>query len=358
MKKYSSVVIIYIIIFLLNVSFSYADIPKIVLNQKRAVVTIYVNDAHGNQLSSGTGFIINANGIIATNYHVVSKYLKDKNTLIIKMENGAYFPLSKLVNYDEENDVAIIKINGKELPSVKIAKNYKPEQGDSIVVVGSPFGLETTVSDGIISSIRGNDDIIQITASISPGSSGSPVFNLKGEVIGIATYLIKGGQNLNFAMPVKHIEYLLKGTKKPQKNGIINSEPLPIVTPAPASPYHDMTASDWVNKGLELWDGKKFTDSQKAFEYCSNAMKLNPQYALAYSCRGGIYNSLGQYQTAITEANVAIRLDPSLEAAYSIRGFAYFMLGNNSLGCCDVQKACSLGECRMLEWAKGRKYCR
>jgi len=152
MKKLSYAVIIFLIV-LLNVSFSYAKIPEIVLQQKNAVVTIYINDKDGKQIATGTGFIIDSNGIIATNYHIVSRCLEDNNTLLIKMENGASSPLSDIVNFDKKNDVAIFKIDGKELPIVKIARNYKPKKGRNIVVVGSPSGMETTVLAGIISSI-------------------------------------------------------------------------------------------------------------------------------------------------------------------------------------------------------------
>ena len=190
MKIFFYAVIIFFII-LVIVSFSYAKIHEIVLKQTRAVVTVYINDKDGKQIATGTGFIINSNGIIATNYHVISKFLEDNNTLFVKMENGAFFPLSEIGNFDKENDIAVFKIDGIKLPMVKFAKNYEPKQGEDIVVVGSPLGLETTVSDGIISSIRGKDGIIQITAPISPGSSGSPVFNSKGEVIGVATFLIR-----------------------------------------------------------------------------------------------------------------------------------------------------------------------
>jgi len=131
MKKISYTFIMFFII-ILNVSFSYADIPEIVLNQKKSVVTIYINDKDGKQIGTGTGFIIDSNGIIATNYHVMSMYLKDDNALHIRMENGAYFFLSELINFDEENDVAIFKVDGKELPMVKFTKNYKPKQGESI----------------------------------------------------------------------------------------------------------------------------------------------------------------------------------------------------------------------------------
>jgi len=340
MKKFSYAVIIFFII-LLNVSFSYADIPEIVLNQKRAVVTIYVNDKDGKQIGTGTGFIIDSNGIIATNYHVMSMCLEGNNTTLIKMENGAFSPLSELVNFDEENDVAIFKIDGKELPMVKIARNYEPKQGENVVVVGSPLGLETTVSDGIISSIRGKGGVIQITAPISPGSSGSPVFNSKGEVIGVATFNIIGGQNLNFAIPVKHVENLLKGTKKPKKKGMVKSEPLPAVMPEPATPSQELTAEGWCYKALTLWFEGKFTDPKKAIEYLNNAIKLQPENYY-YVLRGVAYTDLGQYQRAIADYNKAIRLRPDYARAYSNRGSVYQALGQLQRAIKDYNQAIRL----------------
>jgi tol-pal system protein YbgF len=185
----------------------------------------------GNRVATGSGFIIDPNGIIVTNYHVISKWLEADNTILFKMENGAFYPIEDLISFDVDNDIALVKVTGKELPTIKLAKDYKPKQGEGIVVIGSPLGLETTVSDGIISSMRGKEGLIQITAPISPGSSGSPVFNSKGEVIGIATLFVEGGQNLNFAIPVSYITTLIEESKKPKKK--IMPVPLP-EAPAPA----------------------------------------------------------------------------------------------------------------------------
>ncbi len=85
--------------------------------------------------------------------------------------------------------IALFKVDGKELPIVKLATAYKPKQGEGIVVIGSPFGLEATIPEGIISSVRGKGRLIQITAPVSPSSSGRAVFNKNGEVIGIATFI-------------------------------------------------------------------------------------------------------------------------------------------------------------------------
>src|SRR4030067_1164546 len=183
-----ALLIFFLLLFIIHAS--YAKVPDIVLNQKKAVVTIYINGKEGKQITTGTGFIIDQNGIIATNYHVIEKWLEVlESTLFIKMENGAYFPIEKLVEFDEDNDLALFKVEGKELPTVKLASDYKHQQGEGVVVIGSPMGLETTVSDGIISNVHGKQELIQVTAPISPGSSGSPVFNSKGEVIAVATFL-------------------------------------------------------------------------------------------------------------------------------------------------------------------------
>jgi len=114
----------------------------------------------------------------------------------------------------------------------------------------------------------------------------------------------------------------------------------------------------WFNKANALWDGQKYTDPKKAIGYLNNAIKLQPDYAQAYYNRGNAYYGLGLYQRAIKDYNEAIRLKPKDVDAYYNRGNAYFFLGNNKLGCLDAQKACELGDCKLLDVNKGNKNCR
>jgi hypothetical protein len=268
MSKLSYVAIVFFII-LVNISSSYAKINETVLKQKRAVVTLYINDKDGKQIGTGTGFIIDSNGIIATNYHVISAWLEADNTLLVKMENGAYFPLQSLINYDNENDVALFKVDGKELPIINLSKDYLPKQGENIIVVGSPLGLETSVSDGIVSSVRGKDGVLQITAPVSPGSSGSPVFNSNGEVIAVVTFLISEGQNLNFAIPAKHVANLLKKALKPENKVVAaetHSEAPASKTVLPEPPDMDFEKAD------ALFAGDKYDEAIS--EYISLWLKL------------------------------------------------------------------------------------
>ena len=118
------------------------------------------------------------------------------------------------------------------------------------------------------------------------------------------------------------------------------------------------TAADWFDKAQALGDGEKYTNPEKAIEYLNNAIKLKPDDALAYNNRGAAYAELGQYQRAIEDYNEAIRLRPEDALAYNNRGLAYLIQGNSKLGCPDEQKACALGDCKLLEFTKGKGLCR
>jgi tetratricopeptide (TPR) repeat protein len=156
--------------------------------------------------------------------------------------------------------------------------------------------------------------------------------------------------------------------------------------------YQGLTATDWLKKAVALWDGEEYTAPKKAIEYLNIAIRLKPDYADAYCSRGFAYNDLGQYQSAIKDFNKAIRLQPDdaivycnrgkayaklghnqlaikdfneairlqpdYVIAYNNRGFAYLLQGNKELGCPDAQKACTMGLCTVLKWAKRKGYCR
>ncbi len=111
------------------------------------------------------------------------------------------------------------------------------------------------------------------------------------------------------------------------------------------------------NKANALWDGEKYTDAKKAIGYLNKAIKLQPDYAQAYYNRGNAYYGLGLYERAIKDYDEAIRLKPKDVDTYYNRGNVYFFLGNNKLGCRDAQKACALGDCKLLNLNKGKKDC-
>jgi len=169
--------------------------------------------------SLGSGFIVSADGYILTNNHVVEKADEISVTLLDKEEFKA-----EVVGTDPKTDIALIKIKaGKNLPFVNLGDSERLEIGEWVLAIGNPFGLGHTVTTGIVSAkgrIIGSgpyDDFIQTDASINPGNSGGPLFNLKGEVVGINTAIIQGGQGIGFATPIHLAKSVLGQLKEKGK---------------------------------------------------------------------------------------------------------------------------------------------
>lgn len=184
------------------------SVSEIAKNQK-SVVLIETRDKFGRSIGQGSGFVICKNGFIVTNYHV----LENGYSATIKFIDGSTYDNVSLVAKDREKDLTIIKVpSRKSLPFLYLGNSDKVRVGDIIVAIGNPLGYEGTVSDGRISAIRERKGIkyFQITAPISPGSSGGPLFNIYGEVIGITTAFAPFGQNLNFAIPINYLKLLAK----------------------------------------------------------------------------------------------------------------------------------------------------
>jgi serine protease Do len=156
------------------------------------------------QAGVGTGFIIDRNGFIVTNNHVV----EDADTIKVKLKDEREFQ-ARIIGRDPQTDVALIKIDAKgDLPVASLGRSADLKVGEWVVAVGSPFGLEQTVTAGIVSA-KGRaigsgpyDDFIQTDASINPGNRGGPLLNLNGEVVGINTAIIAHGQGIGFAIPI------------------------------------------------------------------------------------------------------------------------------------------------------------
>ncbi|NJK41467.1 MAG: PDZ domain-containing protein [Acaryochloridaceae cyanobacterium SU_2_1] len=163
------------------------------------------------QRGTGSGFILNKDGLILTNAHVVDG--ADKVTVVLK--DGRSFE-GKVMGQDSLTDVAVIKIEAKDLPTVKIGNSDQLQPGEWAIAIGNPLGLDNTVTAGIISATgRTSNDVgapdkrvgfIQTDAAINPGNSGGPLLNQAGEVIGMNTAIIGGAQGLGFAIPIQTAE--------------------------------------------------------------------------------------------------------------------------------------------------------
>ena len=164
-----------------------------------STVLIICNDSNGQQVSLGSGFVI-APGVVATNHHVIDGAASA--TVKVIGERTTH-KVSHIRNIDARNDLALLSVSGLKARAVEIGNAASLEVGATVYAVGNPRGLEGSFSQGIVSAIRpiGGVSLLQITAPISPGSSGGPVLDASGKVVGVSVATYKGGQNLNFAIP-------------------------------------------------------------------------------------------------------------------------------------------------------------
>ena len=133
-------------------------------------------------IALGTGFLVGADGTILTNYHVIA----NGNTAVVKFSDGTVLPVDGVLAADKVRDLAVIKIHGKNLQTLILGNSERIQVGEEVVAIGNPLGLELTVSNGILSAVRTVEKeggkFLQVTAPISHGSSGGPLFNMAGEV--------------------------------------------------------------------------------------------------------------------------------------------------------------------------------
>ena len=182
---------------------TYADKTLVELTKKvsPAVVIIQTFDKDQTPLGQGSGFFINDEGELITNWHVI----ENAYMATVRLTTGETYFVEGLLAIDTEVDVVKLKVktNRKPVPFVTLVDKL-PNTGEDIIVVGNPLGLESTLSKGIVSAVRNIPNlgkILQISAPISTGSSGSPVLNMSGQVVGVATFTVSDGQAINFAIP-------------------------------------------------------------------------------------------------------------------------------------------------------------
>jgi S1-C subfamily serine protease len=179
-----------------------------------SVVLLVMEDERGQPEAFGSGFFVKEK-VIATNFHVVEKAARGYAKLVGQKTK---FNITGVVGLDSKHDLVLLAVEDASAPALKLGDGSKVAVGDTVFAVGNPQGLEGTFSQGIVSSIRqlDADSLLQITAPISPGSSGGPVVDSEGEVIGVAVATFKGGQNLNFAIPARYLDELMKKMGKPE----------------------------------------------------------------------------------------------------------------------------------------------
>ena len=298
--------------------------PQIAEKTLAATVYLEMQDSKGLLLGFGSGFFVRDN-LIATNYHVIEGAARGTAKLVGKFTT---YTIEGVTATDKTNDLALLKVTAPGIKPLPLGNSTDVKIGETVYVAGNPKGLEGTFSNGIISSLRDKNtkERLQMTAPISPGSSGGPVLNSKGEVIGVSFMTLVGGQNLNFAIPSRYLtELLTKSKSKPAK-------PL-------AQGNRSISAKTYF-----MWGNTKYDlgDYKGAITDYTQAIRLNPDDADAYNNRGNAKGNLGQHFAAIADYDIAIRLNPDDAKAYYNRGTAKSKLGQHFAAIADFDIAIRL----------------
>jgi tetratricopeptide (TPR) repeat protein len=282
-----------------------ADGKRIFENNKNSVVILFSYDREGHQIGHATGFIVRNDGVVLTNYHFVSKAAE----IIVKTED-AMLAVKGLLYIDRDNDIAMLKTGGNNLSAIKIRDADTGAAGQKIYMIGSPLGEDKVLFDGTLSRIKDitpERKLLLMTVPVTKGSSGSPVFNETGEVIGIATFFMDGGQPFYFAMPVSQVKsgLLLKKVTPLDKAELIASED---------------TAEYWINLAAAYESLSLYSYASGAYQ---NAIRIKPEDAIAHNKLGIVFASLDIYSFAIREHTEAIKLKPDYQEAFYNLGIAY-----------------------------------
>ena len=186
------------------------DAKKVFQKSRESVVLVMSFDEHNQPLAIGSGFFVGNGGAVVTNFHVIegAAYVR------VKTPDGDVSRIQNVLGVNLKRDLALLE-HPKSGKPLTLSRRI-PEVGEEIAAIGNPKGLEGTLSKGIISGLREDEDdvVYQITAPISPGSSGGPILDEHGNVLGVSTFYVSGGQNLNFAVPAGYVQNLLDSPKK------------------------------------------------------------------------------------------------------------------------------------------------
>src|SRR5437868_174797 len=309
------------------------SLPELIRRVKPSVVSVITYNAAGEVALTGSGFFIRP-GQVLTNLHVVEgAHHAEIRTFEGK---GKTYQVKGLVDVDGDGDLAVLSIDmpAERTRAVELTQVI-PDEGERIFVIGNPLRLEGSVADGIVSAVRevpGLGRIVQITAPISHGNSGSPVFNMRGQVVGVVTIRVMNGQNINLALGASRFDALKK-----QGDRLIGFDELAARAKDEQKP--DSIADWWYRNGLNsLWLG----NYDSALGYFETAVNKNPQRADAWIQVGFCKVKQGKNQDAIRAFEQALKLRPNSYEALNKLGDAYYYAGNNYKALEAYKRAVSL----------------
>jgi len=301
--------------------------PSQVFNKvKDSVVVVKTFNAKGKNTTLGSGVML-PSGKIGTNCHVV------ENGVSFQVGGGNKFVSATLWGGDEDKDICLLEASGLTAKPAQLGQATRLKVGEPVYAVGSPQGLELSLSNGIVSQLRGGPPpLIQTTAAISQGSSGGGLFDAAGRLVGFTTLYIDGGQSLNFAMPVEWANEIQAGKKTAQgrSEGDWTKRASALEEAqnwaALRNWSQQWTRAQSGNALAWFYLGRAYQNLQRlqeAIDAYRQALRINPKYAHAWNNLGGAYVYMQRYTEAIEAYLQALRIVPEDAKVWSNLGVAY-----------------------------------
>jgi len=357
-------------------SSSYRKDPKDIFREISPAIVYITNKTLAEEQYLGSGFIVDETGILVTNYHLM-QYAKESS---VRLRDGRVFPITGVIYHNAERDVCIFKIDAQNLPTIPLGNSDSLEIGETIYCIGNPLGLDFTFSNGMLSGTREFESLkwLQFSAPVSPGNSGGPLINPQGEAVGIVTFIMTEGQNLNFASPINEIKpfvfanpqmtfqqfvdnisqvdyYVMQAFQRilaKDLNGALKQFKKALEIDPNSFDANDyigglycayldrcQEALPYLEKAIEIEPNKpgpyndlavvysKAGKHEEAIKYYEKALQINPNDSMYNSNIGQAYNILGKYQEALPYLQRAVQLAPVWYGAYLNLGIVYGNLG-------------------------------
>lgn len=366
MRKLPTLLLVVFFIFsYVNLSFAQNYGAKTIFKKYNdAVVVVYACDIYGKPLSQGSGVVLNSQGLIVTNYHVC----KGSGLIKIKHEDLLIEDV-RILGGNEDDDIMFLKVAQNNFGFIPAGNSDNLEIGQKVYALGSPLGFENSITEGIVNGIRKiseetNDTYIQLSASITHGSSGGALITAGGKLIGITCGGMKEGQNINFAIPInkvfasdiyianKYDEPLTektekkktkkkkkttesitstdteKKTKKPRKKKKettdITSGSNESIAKVPGKTSKDRPEESSYTQLMEKGkDAVKSKDYKSGLDYFTKAIQLEPGNSLAYYARAVCYLALTRIDEALQDLNYFLKDRQDFAEAYFMRAAIY-----------------------------------
>lgn len=321
------------------------DLSSLADKARSAVMLMVVCDSSGLEIAHGTGFLVSSDGKLITNRHVI----RAGPIAFAKAHSGKRYRVAGFLVEDHEHDLILLQVDGAGFPSLPLGSSRIEEAGQFIAVVGNPLGWEGMMSKGNVVTVReflGERGWIQIRADIAPGSSGSPVLNARGEVIGVVTAIVRSNPRLGLAIPVEVARRLIASVPS-------SAEPKPLALMERRKEDDVFMDDDFQSAASASFD-RNYDEAQKrvdsvlkrfpksavahvlhahiagqrsahdeAVAACRQAIQIKPEYAMAWGELGTVLNQQKKYAEACEALQQAVKQKPDYVEAWESLGWAW-----------------------------------